>query len=168
MNRFPRATIAPTIALAVLLLAAAPAAAAAPERSKLTAYSVDFPAGLICDFAVNWDFAGTGNLLIFPVTAAGDQVVRQVGLSTGTITNVDTGASVTIRGGIRQDLVFHADGTIDGIMSGHVLAGYYPTDVGGPAMWLFRGHLHDEIDATFTATAHSFQGNATDLCAALS
>jgi len=37
--------------------------------------------------------------------------------------------------------------------------------VGGPSQWLFRGHLHDELDATFTATAHSFHGHAADLCA---
>lgn len=168
MVRFSRATIASMVAVGLLMLAVTPAAAAGPERSKITAYSVDFPAGLVCDFAVNWAFDGVGNLLIFPVTSTGDQVVRQAGLSRGTITNMDTGASVAIQGGIRQDLVFHADGTIDGIMSGHVLAGYFPTDVGGPSMWLFRGHLHDEIDATFTATAHSFRGNATDMCAALS
>jgi hypothetical protein len=58
--------------------------------------------------------------------------------------------------------------SVDAIISGTVVAGYFPTDVGGPSQWLFRGHLHDELDATFTATAHSFHGNATDLCAALS
>jgi hypothetical protein len=64
--------------------------------------------------------------------------------------------------------VFHADGSLDALIRGTIVAGYYPTDVGGPSMWLFRGNLHDVIDATFTATAHSFRGNATDLCAALS
>jgi len=32
----------------------------------------------------------------------------------------------------------------------------------------FRGHRHDHVDESFTATAHCFRGNATDLCAALS
>lgn len=168
MIRFPRATVAATVAMGLLLLAVTPAAAAGPERSKFTAFSLDIPAGLVCDFAVHWDIDGVGNLLIFPVTSSGDQVVRTVGLSRGTITNMDTGASVAVKGGIHQDLVFHADGTIDAIISGHVVAGYLPTDVGGPSMWLFRGHVHDVVDATFTATAHSFRGNATDLCAALS
>lgn len=159
-----------TIAAAVLVaMTASPALAAKPEKSALEGFTATFPAGVLCEFSVEWDIAGGGNQLVFPERPNGDVVVRSVGRSRGTVTNLDSipERSVQFRGGIRQDLVFHADGTLDAIISGTVVAGYFPTDVGGPSQWLFRGHLHDELDATFTATAHSFHGNATDLCAAL-
>jgi hypothetical protein len=149
-------------------MTASPALAARPEKSALEGFTATFPAGVLCEFSVEWNIAGGGNQLVFPERPNGDVVVRSVGRSRGTVTNLDSPErSVQFRGGIRQDLVFHADGTLDAIISGTVVAGYFPTDVGGPSQWLFRGHLHDELDATFTATAHSFHGNATDLCAAL-
>ena len=167
MRRMLRTTISPILALALVGLAAVPAAAAGPERSDIGSFSVDFPAGVLCDFAVRWEFDAGGHQLVFPVQPNGDQVVRSVGGVTGTITNLDGDRSFPIRGDARQDFVFHADGTIDVIINGTVVAGYFPTDVGGPSMWLFRGHLHDEVDGTFTATSHSVSGLATDLCAAL-
>ena len=158
-----------TIAAACLVaMTASPALAAGPERTPLEGFSVIWPAGVLCEFEVEWDVAAGGNQLVFPEQPNGDVVVRNVGRARGTVTNLDSPEmSVLVRGGYRQDLVFHADGTIDAIINGTVIAGYFPTDVGGPSQWLFRGHLHDELDATFTATAHSFRGNATDLCAAL-
>jgi len=149
-------------------LVASPAMAAGPERTPLEGFTVVWPAGMLCDFEVEWDFAAGGNELIFPEQPNGDLVVRTVGRALGTVTNLDSPEmSVLVRGGYRQDLVFHADGTIDAIINGTVVAAYFPTDVGGPSQWLFRGHLHDQLDANFTGTAHSFRGNATDLCAAL-
>jgi hypothetical protein len=73
-----------------------------------------------------------------------------------------------LRGGFREDLIFHADGTVDVWINGTILAAYGLPDFGGPSMWWFKGHLHDTADATFTGTSHVFVGNATDLCAALS
>lgn len=163
-----RRALAPLLAIALLASAAVPALAAAPERSKLGPLVVDFEAGLVCDFAVRWDFSAGGNEFVYPVRPNGDQVIRQVGaISQGTITNLDDGGSITVRGGARLEYVFHADGTLDVTARGIIAAGYFPGDVGGPSMWLFRGHLHDQVDATFTGIAHSFIGNATDLCAAL-
>jgi hypothetical protein len=162
-----RASLIAVLSLSLVALAASPVSAAGPERSKFTGFVLDFPEGLVCDFAVRWDVFAGGNELVFPVRANGDQVVRQVGRNTATITNLGTGATVGIQGGTRQDFVFHADGTVDVIIDGHAIAGYFPAD-GGPSMWLFRGHLHDLVDGTFTLIAHDFSGNATDLCAALS
>jgi hypothetical protein len=84
------------------------------------------------------------------------------------VTNADTGASITLSGGFRQDLIFRADGTIDVRINGTILAAYGVPDFGGPSIWWFKGHLHDTADANFTGTGHAFVGNATDLCAALS
>ena len=163
-----RASLIAVLSLSLVALAAAPVSAAGPEHSKFSGFVLEFPDGLVCDFPVRWDVHAAGNELVFPVRANGDQVVRQAGRNTVTVSNLDTGATFDIQGGTRQDFVFHADGTIDVIISGHAIAGYFPTDIGGPSMWLFRGHLNDLVDGTFTLIAHDFRGNATDLCAALS
>lgn len=157
------------LSIAVWGLSASAAAAAGPDHSKLDPLTVDLPAGLVCDFAVRWDFDGGANALVFPTRPNGDQLLRQAGLiSSARITNLDAGRSVTIRGGGQLSFLTHSDGTLDVIGRGAVIVGYFSTDVGGPSMWLFRGNLHDSVDlSTFTVTKHTFAGSATDLCAAL-
>ena len=155
-------------AATAILLATASVAAAAPEHSKVTGFTDEFPAGTFCSFPVTVAAPDTNlNLIVFPVQDNGDQLVRSVGHGLVVVTNGDTGGSLTLRGGFRQDLLFHADGSADAFISGTILAGYGALDVGGPSLWWFRGHLHDALDSTFTATSHQFTGNATDLCAAL-
>jgi hypothetical protein len=164
-----RVARAALVAAAALSLVVPTAQAAGPDHSKIGTVSLTFDAGVLCDFAVQWDIDATNtNQLVFPVQADGDQVVRSAGRGYVTVTNLDTDESLVLKGGYRQDLVFHEDGTIDAFINGTILAGYFPTDVGGPSMWWFKGHLHDALDATFTAVEHFFVGNATDLCAALS
>ena len=157
------------VALAVLgsALAIAPAAAAGPEKVPNGASTIVWDAGVLCPFEVEWDIPAVGSTLIFPVKANGDQLIRQIGPMLTTVTNLESGASIDLRGGIKLDLIFHADGSIDANISGAVLAGYFPTDLGGPSMWFYRGHLHDVLTADFTVLGHSFSGHATDLCAAL-
>ena len=162
---FGMAAVLAALSLALLVPTAS---AAGPDHSKLGALDIVFDEGVLCDFAVRWESPATGSELDFPVQDNGDQVVRLVGRGVLTVTNLDTDASVTLRGGYRQDLIFHEDGSIDVWINGSFLAGYFPTDVGGPAMWWFNGHLHDTVDGTFTATAHEFVGHATDVCALLS
>jgi hypothetical protein len=148
--------------------AAGGALAAAPERFTFEPFVQSFTAGQVCEFRVRWDSDVIhATTIVFPVNRAGDQVVRSVGEIRTTITNVDSGKSVTVGGGIRQDLVFHSDGTINAIIDGTVVAGYFPTDLGGPAMWLFRGHMNDTLDSSFTLSRHEFHGIQQDLCAVL-
>jgi hypothetical protein len=158
------------VALAALAAMVSTATAAAPDHSKVSASPATFPAGSVCPFTVTWDVneSNVNNQLVFPVKTNGDQVVRITGHDETVVTNADTGASITLRGGFREDLIFHADGTIDVRINGTILAAYGVPDFGGPSMWWFKGHLHDTADATFTGTSHTFVGNATDLCAALS
>jgi hypothetical protein len=158
------------VAFAALGVMVSTATAAAPDHSKVSASPATFPAGTVCPFTVTWDVqeSNVNNLLVFPVDANGDQVVRITGHDHTVVTNADTGASITLSGGFREDLIFHADGTIDVRINGTILAAYGVPDFGGPSMWWFKGHLHDTADATFTGTGHAFVGNATDLCAALS
>jgi len=157
--------------VAAMVAAVAPSAAlaAGPAHQKLAPGTQSFDAGVLCDFAVTWDLKGTNdNELDFPVQANGDQLIRLTGRELLTVTNVDSGASVLLRGGYREDVLFHADGSIDVTINGTIVAGYFPTDLGGPAMWWFKGHLQDGLDSTFTTLSHAFVGNATDLCSALS
>jgi hypothetical protein len=157
------------VAFVALGIGVSTAAAAGPDHSKVPGFTATFPAGEVCPFTTTWDAPETNvNQLVFPVDANGDQLVRTSGHGVTVVTNADTGASITLKGGFRQDLIFRADGTIDVWINGTVLAAAGVPDFGGPSMWWFRGHLHDVLDATFTRTAHSFTGNATDICAALS
>jgi hypothetical protein len=157
------------VAFAALAIAVQAVTAAGPEHTKVSGFTLTFPAGTVCQFTATWDVQETNvNQLVFPVDANGDQLVRAAGHVITVVTNADTSASITLSGGFRQDLIFRADGTIDVWINGTVLAAAGVPDLGGPSMWWFRGHLHDVLDATFTRTAHSFVGNATDICAALS
>jgi hypothetical protein len=129
-----------------------------------------FPAGLSCPFDVEWAFETKGvQVTTFPVQENGDQLVRQTGNVTATVTNLENDRSITTNTSDRQDFLFHADGTMDVRINGRALAAYFPGDVGGPAMYLFIGHLDDTVTASdFTVLRHSFSGKAIDLCAALS
>jgi hypothetical protein len=60
MRHMLRTTISPILALALFGLAAVPAAAAGPDRSDIGSFSVDFPAGVLCDFAVRWESTPVG------------------------------------------------------------------------------------------------------------
>ncbi len=153
----------------VLAMLLAPAAqAAGPSHAKVGPYSYAFDAGVLCDFAITWDAVVTSdNQLVFPVQDNGDQLIRIVGRELLVLTNVDSGASIQVNTGFRQDLTFHADGSLDVSIDGTIVAGYFPTDIGGPSWWFFKGHLNDAVDPTFTAVGHTFVGQATDLCAAL-
>ena len=167
----PVREFASSLVLACVVLGAmvSTATAAGPDHSKVLGSPALFPAGTVCPFTVTWDINPSNvNALVFPVDANGDQLVRITGHDDLVVTNTDTGASITLKGGFRQDLIFHADGTVDVRINGTIMAAYGVPDFGGPSMWWFKGHLHDTADATFTGTSHAFVGNATDLCAALS
>ena len=54
--------------------------AAGPDRSDIGSLSVDFPAGVLCDFAVRWEFDAGGHELVFPGPAQW-RPVRAIGWS---------------------------------------------------------------------------------------
>lgn len=168
LTRFRRLAALVGASMLVLVVAVPGAAAAGPERFPNDPGSTTLPAGDVCSYAVQWDtVVATGQTLVFPVQANGDQVVRIVGHIATRVTNLESGASRLYGGGIRQDLLFHADGTVSVTIDGAVIAAYSKPDVNGPSMWFYRGHLQDEVDETFTATAHAFVGKAVNVCADL-
>jgi hypothetical protein len=156
----------------LLLLAsfATPAAAAGPVHGTGGfTFDYTFGAGVMCPFDLHWVQDGSRQqALTFPVQSNGDQLTRFAGLEWSTVTNVDTGATMVVGGGLRMDFIAHRDGTFEYFVDGTVVAGYVTTDAPGAGLWLFHGRLHDTIASDgFSTTSHSFEGGATDLCAAL-
>ncbi|HEY6571192.1 MAG TPA: hypothetical protein VIZ22_12930 [Candidatus Limnocylindrales bacterium] len=128
-----------------------------------------FEAGQACPFATEWSYPGKAFLILttFPMRPNGDQLIRQAGVVNTKITNLESGKSRTYLTPAVQDFLFKADGTIDVTIDGRVPVAYFPTDLGGPAMYLFTGHLHDVVDSSFTLIKHEFKGKSIDLCAVL-
>lgn len=165
LARFRRLAALVGASALVLVVAVPGAAAAGPERSPNGTGSSTLLAGEYCSFAVQWDTVkATGQTLVFSVDGNGDQLVRIVGYVETRMTNLDSGASKLYGGGNREDLLFHADGTVSATIDGAVIAAYGVPDVNGPSVWFYRGHLQDEVDNTFTATAHAFVGKAVNVC----
>lgn len=168
LARFRRLAALVGASALVLVVAVPGAAAAGPERSPNGTGSTTLAAGVACSFAVQWDTVmATGQTLVFPVDAHGDQLVRIVGHFETRMTNLASGSSKLYGGGNRQDLLFHANGSVSVTIDGAVIAAYFPTDVTGPSLWFYRGHLQDKLDASFTALAHAFVGKAVNICADL-
>jgi hypothetical protein len=149
--------------------AAAPVAAAEPGHGTGgISFDYSFPAGDLCPFAVRWVEDGTRmQALTFPVRPNGDQLTRYAGPQWSTVTNLATHASMVVGGGLRLDWISHQDGTADVQVDGTVVAGHFPGDA-AEGFWVFHGRLHDTVGTNgWTTTAHSFNGRAVDLCAAL-
>ena len=167
-----------TIAAAGLLCLTivGPVAAKGPPtitRLDLTVISADDFAGT-CDFPVELvDSFSNSSMLEFPANENRDQLVTFVGGFRSTITNLDSGKSLDIRYFGNARYLFQADGSIDIVTGGTVLAWFYPEDVLSgmdPGIYLMTGPTHLLVDAaTFLALEPvQAKGRVVDLCAALS
>jgi hypothetical protein len=156
-------------ALCLLVLVAGPAAAGGkPQHFLITDYSFSYPAGLTCSFAVSVAVETSGlRQTFFPVQANGDQVMQINGHSKVTLTNATSGKSVAVGTGGRANFTQYADGSYAIDITGSVVGGYFPTDVGGPGLFYFVGHLQDTADSSFNILTHQTTGTVQDLCAAL-
>jgi hypothetical protein len=157
--------------LGSLLLVVAPttAVASGPQHERLMPYSVQIPAGDVCDFAL--DLAVTdahATTITFPVDRNGDQRMQMVGQETVTATNVDDGLSRTIQEGVRIAVVTRADGTHDVAVSGISMSWYFASDAPGRGLWMNVGRIAYTADADWVAGSLDVQGRVEDLCAALS
>lgn len=170
MRRVVAGLITPLLAASALLASASGVAADTPGHGKLGGYVVDFAAGTACPFALQWEATpgpGGANIITFPVSANGDQVILTAGHDVFTTTNLDTGASISDSRGGQILYVFHPDGTLDVKATGTNSFNLFVTDVGGPGDWWFHGLWTGSIDAAGNTVSWSFNGNLTDLCAAL-
>lgn len=151
------------------------AAKGPPTISRLdpTVISADDFAGT-CDFPVELvDSYANSTMLEYPVDADGNQLVRFAGGFRSTITNLDSGKSLEIRYFGNAKYLFLADGSIDIVTGGTVLAWFYEEDVLSgidPGIYLMTGPSHLLVDAaTFLALEPvQAKGRVIDLCAALS
>lgn len=159
-------------AVAASLLAASTAGmvfAAGPETGPDVAPPViDVPAGLVCAFPLRWDTPVVhARLFTWAPEADATEHVSYAGSYVHVVTNLDSGASVTIRAGGAGDVWFHPDESVDYLTRGHTLVGLFAGDIGGPGFYEFRGRLEDGLDDSATLVAHEFRGTLRDLCAAL-
>ena len=157
-------------AVCLLMVVAVPGAAAGgkPERFPVGDQHVTYPAGFLCPFAVKIDAASHSlKGKAFPVAKNGDQTVKITGTGIVTVTNLATGELVNLRTSFRQVFTFHADTTVTVHTSGSILIAFYPVDVGGPGLFYFKGHTHQETLADFTFLEHEATGVQRDMCAEL-
>lgn len=133
---------------------------------------IEFPAGVACEFPVILD-AGADPRSTHELTDAnGNERVILAGRgSTATLTNGDTGATLSFRSnGAPWSIVTDAFGTSTFTTMGHLILFLFPTDVpAGPSTTLYVGRVVFTFDfATGFTVVKSSNGTATDLCAALS
>jgi len=185
MNRLARPAGGAAIALAIMLIAAAPAAAAQPTRTvrPLSGGFIE-PAGTACAF----DVAGQPNP--GPPAASAFQsggFVAETDFSDGVVTysvrargayvNVETGARFETLDTYMERDQFDADaGLIIGGTTGQTTFYFLPGDNGpfgtvgsNGALYHINGTVSYVIDAnTFATYEFSYTGSITDVCAALS
>lgn len=122
----------------------------------------------ICPFNVHWVEDGSRMQSLTFTKASGVVLTRDAGPQWSVVTNLDTGKSMVVGGGLRIDFVVHPDNTMDVWSNGTVVVSYWASDAPGEHFWVLSGHLHDAVDASGNTVAHSFSGRTVDLCAALS
>jgi hypothetical protein len=156
--------------LSALLLAAAlagPAAAAKPIKEPTPLDPSEIPAGVTCDFAVRIESVGKPKSITFD-RRDGALRVNSSGRIVSTITNVDTGASVT------RDS--SGPGRVSRNAAGHIVLRYggatvfplFDGDVTGRGLILFKGGTEFELgDDEFTVIRADLPVNVEDLCQTL-
>ncbi|GGI44734.1 hypothetical protein GCM10010932_06100 [Agromyces flavus] len=127
-----------------------------------------FPAGTACDFEVGVDISG-GKLITREFTDSDGNLVRTLTAGRGTdltFTNVDTGATVSLKGnGSVSSSTLNPDGSWTVRSTGHNVLILFPTDVpAGPSTTLYVGRVTHEVDAENVFTIVGSSGRTRDLC----
>jgi hypothetical protein len=155
------------VALAAAALAGS-AAADKPDRGPAPSGPLDFPAGLVCPFAVSG--VPTENRQHVTVFAGGK--VQFNGFFAAQLTNVANGKSITLNANGAVRLTQDGDNQLIE-STGPIIWFLFPGDAGPGDVTtgrtiLTKGHTEVVADPA-TLAFHSFEtdGNVTDLCAAL-
>ena len=155
------------VALAAAGLAGS-AAADKPDREPAPSGPLDFPAGLVCPFAVSGAVAENRQ----HVTVFANGKVQFNGFFAATITNVANGKSLTLNASGSVRLTQAGDDQLIE-SSGPIIWFLFPGDAGpgdtttGRTI-LTKGHTEVVADPdTFAFHSLETDGNVTDLCAAL-
>lgn len=150
------------IGSAVVLAGTAVLAAQKPVKAPFPYDPFDFPAGVVCPFEVHIQGGGRQNIIGFP----GREMI--VGSGDVTVTNADTGASITLdsAGNFRTET--SPDASIQMIASGNALFFLLPGDTGGPGLFHSLGRVVMEYDLpTDTVTSIDAHGRLTNVCSAI-
>jgi hypothetical protein len=153
----------------VALVASATIVGTAVERAA--AETVEFPAGVACEFPLTVESSEDTRSVHEFTDANGNAVLLLAGRGTAvTLTNDDTGATLSLpASGAPWRIVSRPDGTTTFTAMGHLVLIMFPTDVpAGPSTTLYVGRVVFDIDANDVFTLKETRGTATDLCAALS
>jgi hypothetical protein len=164
-TRSRRATAFAALASIALLASIAGSASAA--------YTMDFPAGVACDFALSIDVGDGGPQHYQQITDEEGNVLWWLSAGRGnplTFTNVDSGATLSLDAtGATWKTVNYPDGSFTQTLIGQNLLILFPTDVpAGPSTTLHVGRVVVDSDPFYNFTVRTVSGTATDICAALS
>jgi hypothetical protein len=131
------------------------------------------PAGVACSFPLAIDISG-GNQIHKEFLDKNGNVVRMLSAGRGvalTLTNTDTSATLSLQSnGSVSHTTFNPDGSRTEVATGHNLLIFFPSDdPPGPSTTLYVGKVVYTVSPTGEVfTLQQFNGQATDICAALS
>ena len=152
-----------------VLLSAQVAAAKPPSREPFIQEPIEFAAGEVCpDFAVRFENVRGGQTL----TTFSNGVVRITGSLWTRVTNLDTGASVTVNSSEPATLTPNSDGTLTLKAAGPLLLFFFPGELGAGragAILSTTGLVTERVTADFShiiSFSHP-HGTTEDLCQTL-
>jgi hypothetical protein len=167
-----RLILAGLTSLALLALAAAPAAASSAgtrtHHYPITQPSFTEPAGLVCPFALG---------LTFPVQKlyetdeydSSGTLVRSVvtGPLTADITNLATGASAVRNSSGHGVFTYHPDGSLTIVADGHIGVGFHVGDSPSGEYLITSGHTVITVSPSGVKTLDQLDGTAENMCQTL-
>ncbi|MFE6256293.1 hypothetical protein [Agromyces sp. NPDC057865] len=141
---------------------------AAPGPVYAVDFDIVFPADTACEFELGVNVTG-GKPITREFFDSDGNTVRTLTAGRGsdlTFTNVDTGATVSLKGnGSVTSTIIHPDGSSSVRSTGHNVLILFPTDVpAGPSTTLYVGQVSYDVDAQQVFTLTSASGRTTDIC----
>jgi hypothetical protein len=171
ISKTNRLVASASLLAALSLTIAQPSSGAAPAPEP--AFEVDLPAGLACTFPLRLH-SSAGEVRTITFTTENGQPGRIISVKTGvvlTYTNLDTGASVSIKTSGSVTSAVPLDGVTETrTATGHNGLILFPDDVpAGPTTTQYNGRIVYTFNtATGFVEVLETSGKATDICAELS
>jgi hypothetical protein len=168
-----RAAIAGVLSGFLLISSVLPVIAVPPDREPAPSDPLEFPAGVVCDFAVRLDSPGARQTLRTFYDREGNPRASLItGVSPSRVTNLETGESLLVRGGSAVSLVDPGDGSFRFESHGMTTFYFFDGDVNpvgeGLGVWIVRGQAVSTLDlATNVVTDFEYTGTLIDACAEL-
>ena len=168
-----RTLLAVSTAVVLLLGLATPVAAVPPDREPNEFPTLEFPAGLVCDFDVAIEVPGHNQRVTTFYDRFGNPRATVItGHAPLLAVNMETGAELLIQGGGRITLGGDEDTFVleaSGIIGLYFFPGdVTPLGVGDGGLFVTKGKVYQEVDVnTNVVTVLEIQGTFIDVCAAL-